>query len=81
MCLFCSYLGVTEVIQTNEFVYKSVCELSAYLLGVVFVCNCLFLNDFIKGFCCSLVIMFFCVRDGLCVCFLLIWGCWSGATE
>ena len=46
MCVFCSYLGVAEVIQLNAFVYKCVCDSFLYLLGVVFVCNCLFLNDF-----------------------------------
>ena len=46
VCVFCLYLVIAGVMQPNAFVYKCVCESLVYLLGVVFMCDCLFLNDF-----------------------------------
>ena len=43
---FVDICGVDGVMQPNPFVYKYVCELFAYVLDVVFVCNYLFFSIF-----------------------------------
>ena len=51
LCVF-FISGVAVVTQANDFIYTCVCDQFTYLLGVVFLCNCLFFLGVLLLFSC-----------------------------